>query len=880
MDASRWNRIQDLFHIVVEMDREAQAKMLADACAGDRELMDDVLRMLRSDAKGAHLLDGGLADIAGHVIAESSMKEYRRIGPWELRHVLGEGGMGTVFFAVRSDLGTSAAVKILRNSWLSPARRERFTREQHTLAHLDHPSIARLMDAGTLEDGTPWFVMEYVEGMHLDEYCDAKCARVRDRLTLFRSVCEAVRFAHGRAVIHRDLKPSNIMVTSGGAVKLLDFGVARQLDEFGDASDLTRTGLRMATPAFAAPEQLRGEPASVGADVYSLGVVLYRLLSGRLPFDGSRSTADVAQFAGDRDAERPSVLAGRQPDCGASGVPSVSHGEWADLDVICLKAMHHDVRQRYVSAEALLRDVDHYLAGEPLEARPDSLVYRLKKFVRRHRIAVSATASVTVILVGLIALFTVRLAEERNSALAEAARTQRIQQFMRRLFDGGDADAGPAHDLRVRALLENGVREARSLDKDPDIQSELYESLGDIYRKLGDLPRAEQLLLNALEKRRNVSGASSAAVAETIAALAQLRADQARLDEAERLGREALDMSRRTLPAGHAKVAEATEGLGRILHQKGDYARAIPILEDAVRQRSSAPHSPADRAGAMYELANAYFYAGRYKDSEALNRTVLGIRTDIYGNGHPRVAEVLVNLGAIQQDVGNYEESERFQRQALEITRRFFGENHYRTAAGYTLLARSLVYQKRFEEALPLLTTALAVQEKVFGPVHPRVASAVNELGVVALQKGDAETAKAHYRRMLDIYKQVYPGGHYLIGTATSNLASAHLTAKDFSVAEKLFRDAVAIFTRTLSSNHLNTGIARVKLGRTLLRQNRLDEAETEAEAGLHILRKQMNPSVTWLNTARNDLAQIYGALGKKDKESVVRLEIAATAKK
>ncbi|HYI97117.1 MAG TPA: serine/threonine-protein kinase [Bryobacteraceae bacterium] len=874
MDARRWERVQALFHTVVELGPEQRTQALQRECAGDPALMTEVLRMLEADARSAGLLDAGLPQIADQMLPATPMGR-RNISPWEIRHILGEGGMGTVFFAVRPDLGTSAAIKVLRDSWLSPARRERFAHEQYNLAQLDHPNIARLLDASTLEDGTPYFVMEYVEGLHLDEYCDVHGCGMRERLRLFRSVCEAVQFAHGRAIIHRDLKPSNVLVTSNASVKLLDFGVAKRLDEFGLVSDLTRTGLRMLTPAFAAPEQLRGEPAAMGADVYSLGVILYRLLTGRLPFDDLRRDLDLAALSLNRDVVRPSLVARRVQQKGNARVRGISRASWNDLDVICLKAMHNDAGQRYASAEALRRDIDHYLAGEPLEARPDTHWYRTRKFVRRHRIVVAATGLSLLAASVLIVLFMTRLSAERNAAIAEVARTQRIQHFMQNLFDGGDPDAGPSHDLRVAALLDKGVQEAAALDKDPDIQAELYQNLGNIYRKLGDLSRAEMLFNTALRKRRQLSGDSSAAIAETTAMLALLRVDQAKLDEAERLAREAVAISRGALPPEHPTIAIATEGLGRVLEEKGKYADSIPVLEEAVRLRSSPRTSGSDLAGALYELANAYFYAGKYKDAEAINHRVLKINREIYGAQHPRVAEVLVNLGAIQQDTGNYPEAEKYQREALGITRTFFGETHYRTAAGFTLVARSLVYQKKFDEAAPLLRDAIAVQERVFGRVHPRVASAVNELGTVALQKGDPEGAKKQFRRMLEIYKVVYPEGHYLIGTATSNLGSAFMASHDNVEAEKLFRRAIAVFARTLSVDHLNTAIARVKLGRTLLRQRRFAEAEAESSAGYNILRKQMNPSVTWLNSARADLVEIYGALGQTEKQSAIRLQLA-----
>jgi predicted dehydrogenase len=363
----------------------------------------------------------------------------------------------------------------------------------------------------------------------------------------------------------------------------------------------------------------------------------------------------------------------------------------------------------------------------------------------------------------------------------------------------------------------------------------------------------------------------SAAAVEITASMAMLRADQARLVEAEQFARQAVSMSRAKGPEAHPLMAASSEALGHVLVEKGAYAEAIPILEEAVRMRSDDRYSASDQAGCLYELGNAYFYAGRYKESEAVNRRVLRMNQDIYGDRHPRVAEALVNLGAIQQDLGNYAEAERFQRQALETTRAFYGDTHYRTAAGFTMVARSLVFQKKYEEAAVLLQQAVAIQERVFGKVHPRVASAVNELGTVALQRGDFAEAKANFTRMADIYRSVYAGNHYLMGTALSNLGSAYLGGKENHRAEALYREAVAIFTRTQSAEHLNTAIARVKLGRALLRQRRFGEAEAEVATGYRILQGQMNPSVSWLAAARKDLAEIYDALGKTNEASALR---------
>ncbi len=278
MDRDRWGRIQTLFHEAAILPQAKQRGFLESACGEDEGLVADVLALLHEDARGGSLLDQPLAEIAHKVLADDAHSlPFQELGPYRIRKVLGEGGMGVVYLAEREDLGSLVALKLLRDAWLSPARRERFSAEQRTLAQLNHPSIARLYDADTLSDGTPFFVMEYVEGLPLTEYCAQNQCSVERRLQLFRQVCEAVEYAHSNAVIHRDLKPSNILVRSDGTIRLLDFGIAKQIESFEVPAQQTMTGLRLMTPAYAAPEQIRGQRLGVQTDVYSLGVILYEL---------------------------------------------------------------------------------------------------------------------------------------------------------------------------------------------------------------------------------------------------------------------------------------------------------------------------------------------------------------------------------------------------------------------------------------------------------------------------------------------------------------------------------------------------------------------------------------------------------------------------
>ncbi|HUI41948.1 MAG TPA: serine/threonine-protein kinase [Terriglobia bacterium] len=883
MESSRWERIQILFHGAAELPEPERRAFLAAACSDDASLLADVLALLDEDARGSSLLDRDLAQVAHQVLDESSPASHsaREFGPYRVRELLGEGGMGLVYLAERTDLGSLVALKILRDAWLSPARRERFLSEQRTLAQLNHPSIARLYDADALSDGTPWFVMEYVDGLPLTEYCRQHQSSIEERVGLFRSVCEAVQYAHQRAVIHRDLKPSNIFVKRDGSIRLLDFGIAKQLESLDAPADQTRTGLRLMTPAYAAPEQIRAGQVGIHTDVYSLGVILYELLAGRLPFDlSNRTPAEAETILVEQVPERPSAVArqaGETQDAGTQS-PSASAAAWADLDVLCLTAMHKDVERRYRSVEALIRDIDHFLKGEPLEARPDTLRYRFGKFVRRNRRAVAAAAAIFAVVAGLVVFYTVRLAIARNAAQAEAERAERIQAFMLNLFQGGDQAAAPADTLRVVTLLDRGVQEARSLGNEPEVQAELYQTLGGIYQKLGKLDQADSLLQSALERRKQIHGANHPEVAETLVAIGMLRADQARLEDAERLVREGLAMDLRTLPSGDVAVARATAALGQVLEDRGEYAQAIPVLEEAVRLQSASNAPAPGLAASLSELANSHFYAGQLDISETLNQRVLAMRRELYGERHPLVADTLLNLSSIEFQRGHYPEDERYSRQALDIVRSWYGPDHPETADTMTIVAQSLTFQQRYGEADALLQQSLAILERVYGPVHPRVAFALNELGNVAVRQGKLDQAEAYFTREITIYRSVYGDNHSVLSVAQSNLAGVYVKRKQYARAEQLFREALARYARTLPAGHVNVAIARIRLGNVLLGEHKYAEAETESRAGYDILVKQASPSVSWLQIARADLVSDYEALHQPEQAARFRAQSTAAA--
>lgn len=881
MDSTRWDRIQSVFHGAVDLPISQQRAFLESSCSGDASLIADVQALLDEDAKGSSLLDRDMADVAHEILHDPISRSFpfKEFGPYRIQRILGEGGMGIVYLAERSDLHSQVAIKILRDAWVSPSRRERFLSEQQTLAQLNHPSIARLYDADTLPDGTPLFVMEYVEGVSLIEYCKKLECSIDERLKLFRSVCEAVQYAHGHAVIHRDLKPSNILVKTEGAVRLLDFGIAKQLESVDSPADATRTSFRFLTPAYASPEQIRGERVGIQSDVYSLGIILYELLCGHLPFDFSNRTPAEAQAAIlESEPVKPSAVARRSIERLSANSPaapvSIHKAAWTDLDVLCLTAMHKDPDRRYRSVEALIRDIDHYRRGEPLEAQPDSVRYRVRKFVSRNRRAVAASALVFSIVVGLVVFYTFRLAKARNAALAEASRTQRVERFMQDLFQGDAESTGPADDLRVVTVLERGEKQARSLDGDPEIQADLYQTLGAMYDQLGKFDQADSLLKAALAQRKAIFGPDSAKVAESLVALAYLRGDQARLEEAELLARQGLEMSKRHLPPDHPVVARATMTLGRTLDNRGKYDEAIPTLEEAMRLQSGPNGVPADLSATLGELANTHYYLGHYDISKTLNERALQMDEQMYGDRNPNVAQDLTNLADIQYQWGHSADAERLQRKALDIMQAWYGKDHPETADDMTILGKYLIAEGRPEEASAILRESLGVLERRYGKVHPRVAFAVGELGVALQHQGNLDEAEADFRRQAEIYRSVYGDKHQQLGAALANLASVYADRNEYAKAEQQYRDVLQLYAEALPPGHLNIAITRVKLGSTLLRDRRYSDAETESLAGYDLLLKQSTPPARWVETARNDLAAEYDAMNQAEKAAKIRAQL------
>lgn len=873
--SATWERIDALFHAALDRSPEARDAFLVAECGDDTALLARLRAMLAADADPGGLLTGGLAAAAGVVFAAAGAAvPPRTFGPYRVTGVLGEGGMGVVLRAHREDLSSDVAVKVLRDAALSPARRERFTFEQQALAQLNHPAIARLYDAGTLEDGTPWFAMELVDGQPITEYCRSRELPLAARLRLFREVCAAVEHAHEHAILHRDLKPSNILVRANGQVKLLDFGIAKSLDTLENPDAATRTGMRLMTPAYAAPEQMRGGALGVRTDVYALGVVLYELLAGRLPFElAGRTPSEAATLVTSQTARRPSAVAAENA---ALPSPPPGRGEWSDLDVLCLTAMHRDPERRYANVGALTRDLDRFLAGRPLEARGDSLAYRAGKYVRRNAGAVAATTAGIALLIAVVAFYTWRLAASRDAARAETTRAERIERFMTNLFQGGDPEAGPTDTLRVVSLLERGLLASRGFASEPLVRTRLERTLGTIYMGLGRFDRADSLLSTAYAAVSTQRPEDDAEIVLTRVALAMLRAEQQRFAEAESLARGARQLADARLPRRDARRATAAAALGAVLDARGEHEEATSVLREAVRLRATTDSDSTDIFDTWTLLANNQFYLGRQSACDSINQLVLAATRRQFGSRHPNVADDLTNIAYVLRSEGQYARAESLFHEALDITRGWYGSESPKTADCLTNWSEDLIVLERNDEAASALAEAYRILVNAYGKEHRRVAATLNAMGNLQQNRNQLKEAAESFRGAIDIYRHIYGPHHSALGVTLANLGGVYMQAHENREAERYFREALEAYSGAVPDDHPDPAITRIKLGRVLMRQKRYREAARESRRGYDVLISNAVPGIGFLRAARTDLVVDYGALDMPAEAARFRAELAA----
>ena len=885
-----WSRIEPILDDVLELDPVARGLALDRACAGDARLRAQIESLVEADASAEVFLDSPAVDYAaglaqavpedGEPLDDTERdRPGDRVGPYRIIKEIGRGGMGRVFLADRADgqFDQQVALKLVGGGPRGGEILQRFLRERQILARLQHPNIARLLDGGVTADGRPYFAMEYVSGEPITAYCDTRKLDVDSRLDLFIAVCDAVQYAHQSLVVHRDLKPSNTLVTTGGQVKLLDFGIAKVLREEESDFDatLTRFGSGPMTPEYAAPEQVRGEPVTTATDVYALGALAYELLTGRGPHRlARRSAAELERVITERDVERPSTSLARgsstsvdaPPEAIARArgteLPHLRRQLRGDLDTIVLQALQKEPVRRYQTAGALAEDVRKYRRRLPIAARPDSVRYRTGKFIRRHAIGVVATVLVLASLVaGLIGT-----TWQAGVASTQAAKATEVSRFLGSLFEVADPGRTNASEITARELLDRGAdRIETELADQPEVQTEMMLLLGRIYRQLGVLDRADSLLGRSLSLRRSRSGRDDEQVANTMAELARVWQDAGRPKDAERLQRETLALRRTLLGREHPDVGRTLRDLALVVSSQGEYREAEALQREALtlheRQFGAENADVADDLEGLQSILRA---SGQLEPATAAARRVLEIRLKVLGSDHLDTATAMNNLALILYDKWDLVEAERLYREVLAFDLRRVGQVHPYTATVTNNLAFVLRDRGQYDEAERLYRSALDLDRRLFGPEHPYTAAVLGNLAVVLMAKGSYDEAERLFRESLAMIRKVYGDNHWRIGSVNAGLAGA-LSAKENGQAEQLYREAVAQLDRLLPRGHPQQEPALIGLGRLLVSRGAAAEAEPLLQRAFDARSKRLGEGHPRTAEAQVRLGASLAALGRND---------------
>ncbi|MEM7582766.1 MAG: serine/threonine-protein kinase [Acidobacteriota bacterium] len=797
MSRERFRSVNELFRTALEQGIEApdeQAEFLQRVCPEDSGLRHEVASLLRAHHDAGEFLEDAVASEARRFAAS---RVGSRIGAYEIVRPLGRGGMSAVYLAVRADaqFRKEVAIKVLKRGLDTDEIQRRFRLERQILAGLEHPNIARLLDAATSDDGLPCFVMEYVEGEPIDAYCDRQGLGIRQRLELFRTVCSAVQAAHRNLVVHRDLKPSNILVTAEGVPKLLDFGIAKLLDPASFPETLAATALshRPMTPGYASPEQVRGEPVTTASDVYSLGVLLYALLTGEPPYRvDSLAVTALERVICEQEPESPSAAL-----ASAGGSERLSRRLAGDLDTIVLKALAKEADQRYGSVDRLSEDLRRHLTGLPILARRPTLRYRAGKFVRRHRTAVALAAlSALLLLAGVVATaWQAHIASvERATALAEGQRAEQVSTFLEELFWVADPGRTAGEVVTARDLLDEAATQLVSRPwESPAVQARLLATLGSSYHGLGFYDEALGYLRTALRLRRQTLGASHLDVAETLENLAGVLQDQAEHQAAAAHSREALAIRRQRLGDQHPVVAESLNNLAAAYRAADDDEAAEPLLREAlaIKRRLLGDQHLSVVLG-INNLAQVLNARADYAASEPLLREALASRRQLLGEEHPLVAESLNNLASVLFRQRKYEPAEQAFRDALTLRRTLYRGDHPAVSRSLGNLGAVLLEGGKLSAAEPVLQESLAMKQRLLGDEHPSLAFTQHSLGQVFEALGRPADAERTFRRALAIRRGL-PEGHRHLATSALALGQLLLARGARGAAEPLIHEAVAI---------------------------------------------------------------------------------------
>ena len=798
IDTTRWLKLSAHLDRALDLSPIEREAFLTELRASDPETASELARMLDEHRQ---LSEQGFLDSSPARATDATLSGVI-IGAYTLISRIGEGGMGTVWLGQRSDgrYEGQVAIKLLNAALVGRGGEERFRREGSILARLGHPHIARLIDAGVSNTGQPYLVLELVNGEHIDAYCDERRLTIERRIRLFLDVLAAVSHAHANLIVHSDIKPSNVLVNQSAAVKLLDFSIAKLVEDEG-VSRLTRDGSSALTPKYAAPEQINGEAITTRTDVYALGVLLFELLTAQHPYGPSiRSSPEfihaivheeplrlTSAFA-KASADTRSLAAAQRLTTPDRLIRALS----GDLDTILNKALKKSPGERYGSVAEFADDLRRYLDHQPIAARPDTVRYRTGKFIKRHGRAVSAVGAVTAAIVVIVAFYTVQLTNERDRARAQAEKASRVSELLAGVLYSADPYRNPDNAAEgvvvpsARGLLDTlANRITTELSDQPEVQAEMLTLIGRTYERIGMTDRALPLL------------------------------------------EQSLAIGRKTFPLPDARVAQTLNDLGVLQRRLGNLDAAVPLLIEALSMRRALYGNDHQDVGiTLSEYGRVLRDLGRLDDSERATRDALAIRIKNFGDEHRETATNKSDLGQLLMERGQLDEAERLFRENQATTERILGLEHLNSAAAKNFVGNVLAVKGDLKTAERLQRDALAVRQRVFGPTNPESAFAVQSLAFTLEMEGRLAESEALLNEAYPAVSAAYGADHSRVVNVALDLARVRIALGRGAEVESMARTALLVRQRTYPAGHWRIAEAQALLGASLLAQHRDTEAE------------------------------------------------------
>ena len=875
-ERQRWLEARRIFEEAVERHGEDRERFLESAC-DDEALRQEVEDLLRLDAAAETVLDPQIGGLE----------------PYRIEARIGSGGMSDVYLGHRDDgeYRQQVAIKIIRGDLADPSRLQRFRNERQILADLEHPNIARLLDGGTTAAGLPYLVIEYVEGLPLDQYCDRNALSIDERLRLAQQVLGAVQFAHQNLIVHRDLKPGNILVTPEGVPKLLDFGIAKLLGP-GPPPELTQTGQHLMTPNYASPEQVRGGSMTTATDVYSFGVILYELLTGRSPYVPSDEDTlqeiicEQLPVPPSRAVSRPSDelrdSTNAQQASTARGCKSPAQLRRrlvGDLDKIVLEALRKEPDRRYSSAGDFARDLGRHLRQLPVRARPDTLLYRTNRFIRRNRVPVALSCLFSLVIGVLSFTFVQALTIQVERTAQERDRAEGVADFLVELFQVSDLDQQIGGSVTARDLLDRGAeRIATDLQGQPMAQATLLNTMGRIYRQLGLSETAGSLLSEAHEIGRREGGEGWDELYETEHELGLVSLDRGQIQEAETLLHSALLRVREdgSVDDDSAEAAAAIlSDLATLERRRGALEKAMGLAEEALELRITT-HGRDDLrvADSLMELGRIQFEADAPQEAQARYGEALNLQTQALGNQHPKVAATLAELGLVEHYLGRLEAAEQSYRRALQIFRQVLGEGPRPEVADViNLLGGVLTERGSLEEGVALHREHVAIRRQLHSGPSPYLITALGDLGLALLNYGALDEALEIAEEERAMVLQVFGDDHPFLGKNAQVMGKIYELKKDYPKALELYRQSSNNARRHMPPGHQFTAFPSVGIGRVLLAMGDPEAAEQVLRPALAIHEDRL-PAGHWrIAGARSALGAALSAQGQYDEAEPLLVE-------